>query len=161
MQAVCEDYYLRYTTGNYAYYGACITLIDCRALEGLAAVCKKLFAKYRDAIRSVDGKDIQTYDRRYSSKHYYVFFDLLDMIRVAGASDSELAELQAALDQVVLYENHTKETTYSDPLLRCCGLSMYLPAYPDYKQDIWHGTQFLDDFYKQNIAWNQATSLVE
>ena len=38
---------------------------------------------------------------------------------------------------------------------------MYLPSYPDYKQDIYHGTQFLDGFYKQNLAWNQATGLVE
>jgi hypothetical protein len=38
---------------------------------------------------------------------------------------------------------------------------MYLPAYPDYKRDIYHGTKFLDGYYKENIAWNQATSLVE
>jgi hypothetical protein len=44
---------------------------------------------------------------------------------------------------------------------RVCGLAMYLPAYPDYKRDIYHGTKFLDGYYKENIAWNQATSLVE
>ena len=27
--------------------------------------------------------------------------------------------------------------------------------------DSWHGTRFLDDRYKQNVAWNKATSLVE
>ena len=43
---------------------------------------------------------------------------------------------------------------------RVCGLATYLPAYPDYRRDIYHGTEFLDEFYQKNIAWNQATALV-
>ena len=43
---------------------------------------------------------------------------------------------------------------------RVCGLATYLPAYPDYRRDIYHGTEFLDYFYQENIAWNQATALV-
>ena len=46
-------------------------------------------------------------------------------------------------------------------LTRVCGLATYLPAYPNYRRDIYHGTEFLDGFYKENVAWNQATMLVE
>ena len=161
-QAACEDFYARYSPGgDYSYYGACVTLADCRQMDELASVCKTLFERYRTAIRKVDGSKVQSYDESVGSKHYFVFFDLKDMLRQAGATEDELASLQAALDKVVLFEKHTVKTTYSPDLNRCCGLSVYLPAYPDYRRDIYHGTKFLDGFYKDNIAWNQATLLVE
>ena len=94
------------------------------------------------------------------SKRYYAFFDLKDMIREAGATEADLAALQAALDQAIVFEAHTPR--FIDVKLnRVCGLAMYLPAYPYYRRDIYHGTEFLDNFYKENIAWNTATSLVE
>ena len=98
--------------------------------------------------------------RIHGGKNYYVFFDLKDMLREAGASDGDLDALQSALDEAIVYEAHTSR--FIDVKLnRCCGLSVYLPAYPDYRRDIYHGTEFLDGFYKENVAWNQATSLVE
>jgi hypothetical protein len=64
------------------------------------------------------------------------------------------------LDEALVYEAHSDH--FIDVVLdRCCGLAMYLPAYPDYQWDIYHGTEFLDGFYQENIAWNQATSLVK
>ena len=100
------------------------------------------------------------YDRRIGNKTYFAFFDLKDILREAGASDTDLAALQSALDEAIVYEAHTSRFI-SVQLDRVCGLAMYLPAYPDYKRDIYHGTKFLDSFYKENIAWNQATLLVE
>lgn len=161
-QAACEDFYSRYSKGGaYSYYGSCLMWADCRQMEGLSAVCRTLFDKYRTAIRTLDGRNVQTYDEITSRKGFCVFFDLKDLLREAGASDSELASLQSALDKVVLYEKHTLETTYSPDLLRCCGLSMYLPSFPDYRRDAWHGTEKLDGFYKSNVSWNDATGLVE
>ena len=160
--AVCEDFYARYSTGGeYSYFGACITFANCRQMEVLAATCKTLFEKYRSSIRNLNGRNVQTYDQTGKGKYFYVFFDLMDMIREAGATDSELASLQSSLDMVVLYEKHTTKTAYSPDLNRCCGLSVYLPSYPDYRKDSWHGTEKLDNFYKSNISWNDATGLVE
>ena len=159
VRAVCADYYTEHE--NDSLYGAAITLVDCSRLDRLAGTCRELFARYRSGILNLDGQDVQVYDRAgIGGKHYYAFFDLKDMLREAGATEADLATLQAALDEAIVYEAHTAR--FLDVRLnRVCGLAMYLPAYPDYRRDIWHGTEFLDTFYKENIAWNQATSLVE
>ena len=158
VQGVCADYFARYE--NDSVYGATITLVDCRSLDPLATVCRNLFDAYRQPIRTLSGANVQTYDRLAGQKGYYAFFDLKDILREAGASDEELAALQEALDEAIVYEAHTKRFI-SLELKRCCGLAMYLPAYPDYRSDRWHGTSFLDNFYKTHLAWNTATSLVE
>jgi len=145
-------------------YGATVTLVDCSALDDLASVCRTLFDRYRSGILNLDGKNVQYYDRRIGSKYYNVFFDLKDIVREAGATESDLATLQAALDKVVVFERHTPSFMINSGgmyLDHVCGLSMYLPAFPDYKRDSWHGTEFLDGFYKSNVSWNDATGLVE
>ena len=158
LKGVCEDYYMTYEGDS--VYGAAITMVDCSRLDPLASTCRTLFDRYRAGIRNLAGKNVQVYDRQMGGKSYYVFFDLKDMLREAGASDEDLSLLQAALDEALVYEAHSARFI-SIKLERCCGLSMYLPSYPDYRRDAWHGTRFLDGFYKENIAWNQATSLVE
>lgn len=158
LTGVCDDYYTAYKEDS--IYGATITLVDCARMDRLAATCRDLFDRYRSGIRNLSGKNVQVYDRQMGSKHYYAFFDLKDLLREAGAADEDLASLQAALDECIRYEAHTAR--FLDVKLnRVCGLAMYLPAYPDYRRDIYHGTEFLDGFYKENVAWNQATSLVE
>ena len=158
LKAVCMDYFAAYE--NDSIYGATISMIDCGALDPLASACRTLFDRYRSGIRNLDGRNVQVYDRTMSGKFYYVFFDLKDMLREAGASDEDLAILQDALDQALVYEAHTAR--FIDVKLdRCCGLASYLPAYPNYKKDSWHGTEFLDSFYKSNLSWNDATGLVE
>ena len=159
LQAVCEDYYNLYKDDQ--VYGATITMVDCSRLDPLASVCRDLFDRYRSGIRNLAGKNVQTYDRNMGGgKNYFVFYDIKDMLREAGATDEDLASLQAALDEAIVYEAHSKNFIELK-LDRCCGLSVYLPSYPDYRRDIYHGTEFLDGFYKENVAWNQATSLVE
>ena len=158
LEAVCKDYFSTYENDH--VYGATITMVDCSRLDPLASTCRELFDRYRSGILNLDGSKVQVYDRTLGGKNYYAFFDLKDMLREAGASAGDLAALQSALDEAIVYEAHTK--SFIDVELdRCCGLAVYLPAYPDYKRDIWHGTEFLDGFYKENVAWNQATSLVE
>ena len=157
VKAVCQDYFAFYQHDT-TYGGATITLVDCSRLDRLAATCRDLFDRYRSGIRNLDGKNVQVYDR-LDSKKYYAFFDLKDMLREAGASEADLASLQAALDEAIVYEAHTAKFI-NVQLDRVCGLATYLPAYPDYRRDIYHGTEFLDYFYQENIAWNQATALV-
>ena len=159
-RAVCEDYYSLYGPGGkHGYFGACVTLADCRQMDGLASVCKTLFAKHRTSIRNLDGRMVQAYGSPENG--FQVFFDLKDLIREAGATESELSSLQSSLDKVVLFEKHTANTTYAPLLERVCGLSVYLPAFHDYRRDSYHGTEFLDSFYKSCVSWNEATFLVE
>lgn len=158
LKAVCQDYYDAYE--NDSVYGATITLVDCRSLDRLAEVCRDLFSRYRLSIRTLNGSNVQVYDRMLGKKTFYAFFDLKDMLREAGASDEDLALLQGALDEAILYKNHTPRFI-SVKLERCCGLSMYLPSRSDNTTDIWHGTEFLDGFYRSNISWNDATGLVQ
>ena len=157
LQGACADYFARYEHDS--VYGAAITMVDCGRLEPLAAECRVLFDRYRDGILNLEGRNVQVYDRQAGGKQYYAFFDLKDLLREAGASETDLADLQSALDEAVVYEAHT-DSFITIPLKRCCGLAMYLPAYPGYKRDIWHGTEFLDGAYKKNVAWNEATQLV-
>ena len=153
---VCDDFFTLYEK---SIYGAAISLVDCRALEELAGTCKTLFEKYRSAIRNLDGNQVKHFDRE-ANHSWCAFFDLKDMMREAGATDEELASLQLAIDKALLYEKHTKEFLSVD-LENTCGLSVYLPSYPDYRADLMHGTAYLDSFYKSNLSWNQATGLVE
>ena len=157
LAGVCADYYARYEHDS--VYGAAITMVDCRRLDALASTCRVLFDRYREEILNLDGENVQVYDRTSGGKQYFIFFDLVDLLREAGASEGDILDLQEVLDEVIVYEQHTPRFL-TIPLDRCCGLSMYLPAYPDYKADIFHGTEFLDGFYKEHVAWNEATSLV-
>ena len=158
LRAVCQDYFARYEHDS--TYGATITMVDSGSLDILASTCRTLFDRYRSGILNLNGENVQVYDRKMSGKYYYAFFDLKDMLREAGATEEDLALLQEALDRALVYEAHTAR--FIDVKLdRCCGLATYLPAFPDYRKDSWHGTRFLDGFYKSNVSWNDATGLVE
>lgn len=158
LKAVCQDYFAAYE--NSSTYGATITMLDCSRLDALASTCRTLFDRYRSGIRTLEGRNVQVYDRLMGDKDYYIFFDVKDVLREAGASAGDLDLLQDALDEAIVYEAHTSHFI-NVTLDRCCGLAMYLPSYPDYRRDIWHGTKFLDGFYKENVSWNSVTSLVE
>ncbi len=157
---VCEDYFSWYDGTNRG--GATVTLVRCSEMERLAQVCRPLFDKYYDAIRSMDGvPDIQRYDRLMGDKLYYCFYDLKDMLAFAGATEDELRGLQQALDACLPYVRHTADFFFGSIILsRCCGLSSYLPARTDAKYRGYAGTAFLDSFYKEHVAWNKATGFI-
>ena len=156
-EAVCRDYYLQYDAQSGVYRSVTVSLVDCSRLEDLAAACRPLFEKYRDAIRTLDKKQVQGFGG--SGKPW--FFDLEDMLRQAGADAEERAVLRAALDRCVPYKATTGqyysmfEGTYGGtvPVTAFCGLSMYLPGESA-------GSSYLDTFYK-TLSWNKATGLVE
>lgn len=156
-EAVCRDYYLQYDAQSGVYRSATVSLVDCSRLDELAEACKPLFAKYRDAIRTLDKKLVQGFGG--SGKPW--FFDLEDMLRQAGADAEERAVLRAALDRCVPYKATTGqyysmfEGTYGGtvPVTAFCGLSMYLPGTSA-------GSDYLDNYYK-TLSWNKDTGLVE
>lgn len=148
---VADDYYAQYEQKTGVNKSATISVVDCRKLEPLAAVCRSLFSRYREALAKIRPETVQGYYRSY---HHW-FYDLEDILVKAGISETELTQLRDAIDGCMLYKNATEQfmgaifggfniDTFS-------GFSMYLPA---------HGSNFLDNFYK-GLAWNKATELVD
>ena len=156
LEDVCMDYFEKYA----GKYGCAVTMINCDNLQPLADTCRDLFSKYRTEIKNLSGSNVQTYDRIETDKTYCAFFDLKDMVREAGATEEELDELQDALNQALVYERHTDFFGIMQ-LSVCCGLSTYLPADPTYSETAYHGTQFLDGWYKDNLKWNTATGFIQ
>ncbi len=148
---VCEDFYNYYMAKSGVHQSATISLVAPEKMDELASVCSALFEKYREALLSLKGDDVQRYFRY--DRHY--FYDLRDVLVKAGISSDELAQLDAALAKCVLYKAATpwfmKDTAYGFQIKTACGLSMYLPSM---------GSAFLNNHYINNIAWNQASSLV-
>lgn len=150
---VCSDYYDYYNAQSGSFRSATISFIACTGMEALAARCKELFSRYRTEIAAVDYKKVQNFGRRMNDggdRSWY--FDLKDVLVKAGASEEDLASLQASLDECIVYKAATPVLLGSIPIKSFSGLTMYLPAY---------GTEYLDAYYKENISWNDATELVQ
>ncbi len=145
-EKVCSDYYETYNAKSDIYRWATISCVDCTNLEPVAEVCRTLFEKYRAQIASLNGNRVQAYFYN-NDKHWH--YDLYDILAKAGADESELASLQAALDGCVLY-NEATPYIYTQKIDTHCGFSMYLPSM---------GSSYLDSFYR-TLAWNKATELV-
>ena len=143
---VCREYFEYYNAQSGSNRSATITAVDTRKMGTLEAVCKELFQAYRLSLNTLYGDDVQGYFRY--DRHY--FYDLKDILVQAGISEQEEARLDAALAQCIVYQAAT-DYFLSIPLQRVCGLSMYLPSM---------GSTYLNNYYKENISWNQATELV-
>lgn len=144
--AVCREYFEHYNAQTGSSRSATITAVDTRKMDALEAVCKELFDAYRPILNSMYGGTVQGYFR--FDRHY--FYDLKDILVQAGITEQEEARLDAALNQFIVYQAAT-DYFLSIPLLRVCGLSMYLPSM---------GSNYLDNYYRENISWNRATELI-
>lgn len=149
---VCEDLYAYYAAQSGVMQSATISLVDTRQMEDLAAVCAALFQKYRPQLDALKGNAVQGYFRY--DRHF--FYDLEDILLKAGIDATEQAQLSAALSGCVRYKAATpyfmEGSSYGFPINHHCGFSMYLPSM---------GTQYLDNYYKDKIDWNNVTKLVE
>lgn len=143
---VCNDYFTQYDIQSGVYRSATISLIDCDKVEPVAEVCRDIFSAHAEEIASITPSEVQRFYR--SGKHW--FYDLESIIRKGGASEEEIARLQNALGQCVIYKGHTPEFMNEFKIDTFSGFSMYLPC---------NGSTELDKFYK-TLQWNQATGLV-
>ncbi len=149
IKSVCESYYDIYKNQSGDYQSATITLVDCTAMDDLAAVCKELFGKYSSNLAIIDHEDIQPYFRSYH--HWY--YDLEDILLKCNITSDEQSRLEAALDKCIIYKNATDQFMPNSggfTIKIYSGLSMYLPC---------KGSSYLDSYYT-NLDWNRATSLV-
>lgn len=148
---VCQDFYNYYMAKSGVDQSATISLVEPNKMDALASVSAALFEKYRTPISQLKGSQVQGYFR--DNRHY--FYDFRDILVKAGITEEEQAQLDKALAACVLYKAATPWFMQGGrdgfPINTHCGLSMYLPSM---------GTEYLDNYYKANIAWNQATQLV-
>ena len=145
--AVCEDYFDFYDQQTGSNRSATISVVDTRELEPLADLCSHLFEKYREILQTLPGSRVQGYFRY--ERHF--FYDMKDILVQAGITPEEEALLQSALDKCILYKANTP-SFLSIKINRYSGMSMYLPSM---------GTKYLNNYYREHLAWNRATQLVK
>ena len=120
-------------------------------MQPLADICKTLFERYRVPISNLSITQVQRYFRWNQNPRFEHLYDLRHMLQQAGATEAELAQFDAALKKCVLYEAHT-ERFMSLWLTNVCGLSVYLPS---------SGDDDLNQYYMNQVEWNNATELIK
>lgn len=138
LEGVCVDYMKLYEGQS-----ATIALYDCAKVTALVEPCVSLFEKYRSDISNLEPSWVQGFNFNFD-----VHFDFRDVFVKAGASDEELAEIDAALGELVLYKSATP-TFFGHLINTYCGLSMFLPS-----DRYW---PVLSGRYASN-SWNLATT---
>lgn len=151
VNAVAKDYFDQYATASTEMgRSATISVVDCRRLSQLAAVCKSLYSSYRTQIANLNPKSVQPFFRSY---HHW-FYDFEDILIKAGISASERKELENALNQCIPYKAATESFLKLSGGFKInihSGFTMYLPC---------DGSPYLDNYYK-TLSWNKATELVD
>ena len=152
IEKCAENYFDMYKSqSSPVMRSATISVVDCRKLDALACVV----AKHSEAIKALsintsDRNKVQGYFQPRYSRYHGIFFDLESMIKEAGASEEELAELSDALNECVLCKYATARFLGEFDIKTHSGLSMYLPDSDRY---------ILNDYYKK-LKWYHATELV-
>ena len=143
----CRDYFDQYDVRTGNERSATVSVIDLEQMDDLAGVCASLFEKYRSVIATMNPNPVQRYYR--SGRHW--FYDLEDILLHAGITAEEQAQLSAALERCTVYKAATPSFLSID-INHFSGLSMMLPS---------NAGDALKTWYRENIAWNDATALVE
>ena len=147
--SLATNYFNHYNLSIGSKRSATISVVDCSKLGTLAAVCRNLFRNYDISKDNVDASKLQKYF--YYTNHAW-FYDLYSIVQAAGASETELSDLQWALDECILYKAATPTfALYGFPIDTHSGLSMYLPEK--------ERTQ-LNSYYRE-LTWNKLTGLVK
>ena len=146
---ICRDYYEKNAVDRNQDGRqdgeATIALYDCGKIEALAQACAPVFEAHRAAIPTLKASQVQGFNFSYQ---YH--FDFRDILVKLGATAEELAPVDAALADLVLYKNAT-EWFLSNHIVTYSGLSMFLPT---------SGGTTLNECYK-STSWNQATGFVK
>ncbi len=147
LQTYCEEYFDYYNGQSGTRRAGTIALVDCSKLDALADAFGTIVGAHREDIPGCLASAQRYY---YSSSPLRFYYDLRDFGVRLGASDAELAALDAALAAAIPY--HAETPAFFDlPLERCCGLSVYIPDPLRTK---------LNTAYK-SLGWNKAVKLVE
>lgn len=142
MIQVARDFMNYYRTEN---SDATVAVVKTSELQGLANVCKPIFANHSEEIYTLDRSVIQPFFR--ADKHW--FYDLSDFVRYIS-TDEEYASFDLAMKKAVIFKDAT-EYFLTIVIKKYSGLSIYIPRseYP-----------ILNNYYK-GLQWNKATGLVQ
>lgn len=152
IEACAKAYYDIYNNETSSIMrSATVSVVDCRKLEDLATIVKKHAEAIRAISNTATANTVQPYFQSRYSRYHGIFYDLEDMIKKAGATEEELAELGSALDECVLCKYATEYFLGTIKINTHCGLSMYLPD---------NDRSILNEFYT-TLKWNEATGLIE
>ena len=147
--SLATNYFNHYDTASGYKRSATISVVDCTKLDALAAVCRDLFRRYDISNDKVNESKLQKYF--HYSNHAW-FYDLFSIAEAAGASETELSDLQWALDCCMEYKAATPIfALYGFPIRVHSGLSMYLPETE---------RKNLNSYYSA-LDWNKVTGLVK
>ncbi|MBR5736593.1 MAG: hypothetical protein IKX60_07370 [Bacteroidales bacterium] len=142
LKDICDRYFVYYDALTGLSRTATVSLIDCRHLDELSFVCRKIFSLHKAEMSRVDPSSVQRYYT--GDKHW--FYDLSDYIS-KFATESEFDELSSVMDKCVPYKLATPWILGVVQVRTHCGLSTYIPI-PD--------ATYLNDYYK-TLDWTQDT----
>ncbi len=162
LTGACEDYFDLYKDQYGWKRSATVSLVNCNKLQQLSETCKTLFEKHRTSIRALvdtfyesddffheESFKVQQFQRdSYEDFHFY---DLESVIKEAGASTEEIQDLQADINNCIIYKACTEKILDEVDIHTFSGFSMYLPGM---------GTSELEKFYR-TLAWNKAAELIK
>ena len=147
--SLATNYFNHYDTASGYKRSATISVVDCTKLDALAAVCRDLFRRYDISKDKVNESKLQKY---FHYVNHAWFYDLFSIAEAAGASETELSDLQWALDCCMEYKAATPIfALYGFPIRVHSGLSMYLPETE---------RKNLNSYYSA-LDWNKVTGLVK
>ena len=147
--SLATNYFNHYDTASGPKRSATISVVDCTKLDALAAVCRDLFRRYDISKDKVNESKLQKY---FHYVNHAWFYDLFSIAEAAGASETELSDLQWALDCCMEYKAATPIfALYGFPIRVHSGLSMYLPETE---------RKNLNSYYSA-LDWNKVTGLVK
>jgi len=155
LKGICDDHYAKYARSSTNY--STTTVVDCSQIDEVADAVKSILSAHRQEFLSmqslsVSKRSVQRYFYQTDADNTYAFFyDLRHLAVKIGASQSELAGLDAALTKFVVYEKHTNMFLKSLMLNNVCGVSMYIPH---------NNWQTLNSYYK-GLEWNNLAKVIE
>lgn len=152
LTACAENYFNMYKDASLSWMrSATVSVVDCTKLDPLAETVAKLSEKIRAMAATTSRHSVQGYFQPRYDRYHGIFYDLEDIVAKSGATEEELAELRAALDECVLCKYATARFLDEFTINTHCGLSMYL-----YDSDRY----ILNEYYK-SLKWEQKVRLIE
>ena len=152
LTACAENYFNMYKDQSISWMrSATVSVVDCSKLDHLAEIVSKHAGKIKTLASSNSLSDVQGYFQPRYSRYHGIFYDLKDIVAKAGATEDELSELQAALDECVLCKYTTARFLDEFTIKTHSGLSMYL-----YDSDRY----ILNEYYK-SLKWEQDVRLIQ
>jgi hypothetical protein len=103
---------------------ATIAVVDAGQLEAFASLLSSILHAGEDKIAPPDKEKIQKYDLLEES----VFYDLEDYLANIVEDPAQLLSLRQQLSKLVIYHDFTPYFLTKLPLLRSCGISIYLSS---------------------------------